>query len=273
MAETTSLWTAWSPYWSYQEDFFLDLDTIDKLTDDIMSPVLIVGAGQGLLVEHLQKKGFKVDGVDSEPQMVMYAKQRRGLDLVQADARDMPFATSSCTTSIIATGVIDFMDDEQEIRSILDETRRVTDDSGSVFVAFYKYHPRVERLLKLTNLITDDGVHRFRQMYEMMRLSVDKPAECIRVIKNKANVGLFGALLILIRSQMFLPKKEKLSSRRWSEAWKKASKELDDPQSLIDSVPEFLPYRNEERVRELFKQLDLAIQNVIVHDSCTIVEV
>ena len=56
MEETKSYWTAWSPYWSHQEDFFLDLDAINKLSAFITSPALIIGAGQGLLVEQLQKK-------------------------------------------------------------------------------------------------------------------------------------------------------------------------------------------------------------------------
>lgn len=64
MTELASFWKTWSPYWSYIEDSSLDLETINKLTIAIRNPVLIIGAGQGLLVEQLQKKGFKVDGVD-----------------------------------------------------------------------------------------------------------------------------------------------------------------------------------------------------------------
>jgi 2-polyprenyl-3-methyl-5-hydroxy-6-metoxy-1,4-benzoquinol methylase len=70
MVETESYWTAWAPYWSYQEDFFLDLDAINKLSALITNPVLIIGAGQGLLVEQLQKNNFTVDGIDSDPQMI-----------------------------------------------------------------------------------------------------------------------------------------------------------------------------------------------------------
>lgn len=77
MKETMSYWTAWSPYWLYQEDFFLDLDAINKLTAFITNPVLIIGAGQGLLVSQLQKKNFTVDGIELDPQMISYAKKKK----------------------------------------------------------------------------------------------------------------------------------------------------------------------------------------------------
>jgi 2-polyprenyl-3-methyl-5-hydroxy-6-metoxy-1,4-benzoquinol methylase len=51
----------------------------------------VVGAGQGLLVEGLTRKGFCVDGVELSPVMIEYAKRRRGLELIEADAGNMPF--------------------------------------------------------------------------------------------------------------------------------------------------------------------------------------
>ena len=74
--------------------------------------------------------------------MVIYAKKRRGLDIIQGDAKNMPFANNSYKTSVIASGVVDFINDEEQIQSIINETLRVTDDSGKVFVAFYDDHPR-----------------------------------------------------------------------------------------------------------------------------------
>ena len=148
MKKLTRYWSIWSPYWSYEEDYHLDLDVTDKLANAIKDPVLVIGAGQGLLVERLQLKGFKAEGVDLDPDMIMYGKSRRGLNLIQANAKDMPFEDRSYKTSIIATGVVDFLSDEEEIRLIINEARRVTDDSGKVFVAFYRYHPEVERALR-----------------------------------------------------------------------------------------------------------------------------
>lgn len=272
MTEMMSFWEIWSPYWSYEEDFFLDLESIDKLAIAIRDPVLIIGTGQGLLVDQLQKKGFKVDGVDLEPNMIMYAKKRRGLNLIQANAKNMPFADKIYKTSIITTGVVDFLAEEEEIKLIINEALRVTDDSGKVFVAFYKYHPKVEKMLRYTGLITDRGLHRFRRMYEMMRLSLDSPIRFISAVKNEANVGFFSAFLILIKAQMFLPKKEKGATKRFFKVWKQAGKELDNPELLIDCAPELIPYRNEEHIRNLFKNLSIPIHNMYIYNNCNIVQ-
>ena len=272
MVETESYWTAWSPYWSYQEDFFLDLEAINKLTVFIKNPVLLIGAGQGLLVDQLQKENFTVDGIDLDPQMISYAKKRRGLDLVQANAGNMPFADDSYKTSIIATGVVDFIDDEEQIKSIINEALRVTDKTGKVFVAFYKHHPRVDALLKHTGIITDKSLLRFKKLAEMTILSFENPIGFISAVRNEANVGFLNAIVILMKTLLFLPKKVKSQSKKLSALWKRAKNELDNPQSLIDCLPELVPYRNEEQIRSLFKTLNFNIKNMYFYDSCTIVQ-
>jgi len=272
MVETKSYWTAWAPYWSYQEDFFLDLDAINKLSAFITNPVLIIGAGQGLLVEQLQKNDFTVDGIDSDPQMISYAKEKRGLDLIQANAKDLPFADDSYKTSIIATGVVDFIDDKEQIQSIINEALRVTDKTGKVFVAFYKYHVKVEILLRYTGIITDKNLLRFKKLAEMTMLSFDNPIRFISVVRKEANIGFLRTLFILIRTQLFLPKKEKKESRKLSALWKQAKNELDNPQSLIDCLPELVPYRNKEQIDSLFKNLNFSIKEMFFYDSCTVVQ-
>jgi 2-polyprenyl-3-methyl-5-hydroxy-6-metoxy-1,4-benzoquinol methylase len=91
VVEKESYWTAWSLYWSYLEDFFLDLEAINQLAAFITNPVLIIGAGQGLLVEQLQKNGLSVNGIDSGPRIVSYAKERRELNLIQVNTTNLPF--------------------------------------------------------------------------------------------------------------------------------------------------------------------------------------
>ena len=272
MEETASYWTAWSPYWSYQEDFFLDLDAINKLSAFITNPVLIVGAGQGLLVEQLQKNDFTVDGIDLAPQMISYAKERRGLDFIQANAGNMPFADDSYKTSIVATGVVDFINDEEQIKSIINETFRVTDSFGKVFVAFYKYHPKVEALLKYTGMITDKSLLRFKKLAEMTMLSFENPIRFFSAVRKEANIGFLSTLFILMRTQLFLPKKERKESRKISAIWKRAKNELDNPQSLIDCLPELIPYRDGEQIRSLFRKLNFSIKNMYFYDCCTIAQ-
>lgn len=272
VVEKVSHWSAWAPYWSYQEDFFLDSKTINKLSAAIASPVLIIGAGQGLLVDQLLKNDFTVDGIDSDPQMISYAKKRRGLNLIQANATNLPFADDSYKTSIIATGVVDFIDDEEQIRLIINEALRVTDDSGKVFIAFYRYHPEVEAILKFMGTITKERILRFKKLNEMTILSLENPLKFISAVRKEANVGLINAFFVLMKAQLFLPKKEKKQSRRLSVIWKKAKNELDNPQSLIDCLPELVPYRKDREIRNLLKSLNLSIKNIHVYDGCTIVQ-
>ena len=266
MSEMHKFWGLWSPYWSYIEDNALDLDNIKKLAAIIKEPALIVGAGQGLLVEELQKRGLKVDGIDAEPQMVAFAKKRRNLDLILANGNKMPFADDTYQTSIIATGVIDYSDDDEQIQSIMNETIRITDDSGKVLVAFYRYSSISEQLMRFVGLLTGDGRLRMKRMIQMMRL---KPHAFLKVIKKEANTGYLSAVIQLIKLQFLRPKKEKIALKIWSKLWK----EVSNPEQLIDSVPDSVPYRNEEMIRSLFKKLDVPMLDVFPFDSCTIVQV
>jgi ubiquinone/menaquinone biosynthesis C-methylase UbiE len=269
MEKNESYWESWAPYWSYFEDNFLDIESINQLSATIESPILIIGAGQGILVEQLQNKGFKVDGLELDPQMIKYAKDRRGIDLIQADAGKMPFADNSYRTSIIATGVIDFIDDKESIESIVNEALRVTDETGNVLAAFYKYHPKVENMLRFAGFITDNDYFRFRGIYELSRLG---PMETIKAIKKEANISMLNAFVFAVKTQMFLPRKEKKIMKNWTKLWKKVNSELDDAQLLIDTVPEKIPYRSKEQIQRLFEDINVPIRNMSFYYSCTIVQ-
>src|SRR5208282_6868969 len=127
MTGLSNIWDAMAPQHSKIENSYLDLPSIRRIIHDIHQPALVVGAGQGLIVAELLRKGIQCDGVDLSSEMIRYAKIRRGLDLVQADACTMPFGKGSYRTIIYATGVVDFMSDEEEIRLILNEAKRIAD--------------------------------------------------------------------------------------------------------------------------------------------------
>lgn len=262
-------WELWSPYWSYIEENFLDSESIGKLISLIRDPVLVVGAGQGLLIEELQKKNLHVDGIDSEPLMVKFAEKRRGLKLIQADGADLPFSDSRYKTCIVATGVIDFLEDESKIKSILNEALRVIVDGGQVLVASYKFHPKVEKLMRTVGLITDQDLWCYRRTLDIMRL---KPLEQLTIIRNDPDISTFGASWALLRTHMFLPKKEKRGAKNWVKAWEKAKQDLDDPEELLRLSPEFVPYRNEDQMRNLFKKLDITLTQISVFNSCIVAQ-
>lgn len=266
MSDKVNFWEAWAPYWGDMEDNFLDLDSIDELSSLIEGPGLVVGAGQGILVERLRGKGLVVDGIDAEPEMVAYARERRGLDIVLANGQEMPFDDNAYKTSVIATGVIDFMEDDGQIRSIVSEALRVTEDDGKVLVAFCRIPAQGEELMRYTGLLTDEGRWRIKRMFELFTLGA---FDFIRTVAEEANVGYVRAFFKLVKLGMLAPRKEQKAVKRWVEMLKK----IDRCEELIESVPESLPYRNEESIRMLFYGLDIPVREMFRFASCMIVRV
>ena len=157
MSDMIEYFDLWAPYWSEREDTFLAKESIETLSNLLEEPVLLVGAGLGLVIEKLQAKGLQVDGIELSLQMVKYAKKLRNLKLIQGDAREMPIKDNTYKSSLIATGVIDVMDDLEGIERIIEETKRVTIDKGPIHVAFYQWHPMVTDFSKTFKYLTSDG--------------------------------------------------------------------------------------------------------------------
>ncbi len=259
----------WAPYWSYIEDFCLDIESLKQLMEFIQSPVLVVGAGQGLLVEELLQQDLQVTGIDLSREMIQYAKERRGIELIHADAKETPFPDQFFQTSIITTGVLDFMDDEEAIHQIITEVRRVTDETGKVFIAFNRFHPRAEELMRYTGLISEDDQWCFRDTYVAMS---QKPSELFASIQKNPNISTLGALLVVIKTELLLPRKEKVVRKRWKKAWEKIKREVENPQQLIDCAPEYIPYRNKTQIQDLFRKMNLPIQQIHELYSCIVVQ-
>jgi ubiquinone/menaquinone biosynthesis C-methylase UbiE len=266
MGSPAEFWECIAPYLSHTEDNFLNLENIRKLLGIINDPVLVVGAGQGLLVEELRKNGHTVDGIDKNPKMIEHAKDRRGIELIQADATSLPFGDNSYGTTVIATGVVDFMDDEQLIKGIIEEAVRVTVDTGCVLVSFYKVHSASESFQKRIGLITDDNHYRQQYAFNMLRQT---PREIFRTIKKDANIGMLSAIARLIQMQLLLPKREREIADRFS----KMVKNMDDPDAFIASCPELLPYRTPPIIHALLAKLGFNISDTYAYDSCTVVQI
>jgi 2-polyprenyl-3-methyl-5-hydroxy-6-metoxy-1,4-benzoquinol methylase len=88
--QPSKFWDALAAHHAAIEDNHLDVPSLRRIMGDVRSPVLVVGAGQGLLVAELQSKGFQCDGVDFSSEMIRHAKSRRGLDLIPAAATALP---------------------------------------------------------------------------------------------------------------------------------------------------------------------------------------
>ena len=82
----SNYWDRLAPHHWRLEDNYLNVSSVRLILGDIRQPVMVVGAGQGLIVEELRRQGLRCDGVDLSAKMMEYARLRRGLTLVRANA-------------------------------------------------------------------------------------------------------------------------------------------------------------------------------------------
>jgi SAM-dependent methyltransferase len=226
---------------------------------------LVVGAGQGLIVAALQAQGLQCDGVDLSAEMIRYARLRRGLALVHADAKALPFGNGAYKTVIYATGVIDFMSDEEEIRGIMDEGRRIAEHAGNVFVAFYRFSAATEEFVIRLGLLRN-GVLRFRELLEIYRLT---PVQTMAWVAKRAKTGHSGALMLALRSWAFSSWQEKRNAFHMQKVFGKAN----HADALIQAAPETQAYRNEVEIRNLFARLAIPIRQWATSGSCHMVRI
>jgi hypothetical protein len=262
---SSDYWDALAPYHSSLENNYLDLRSLGRIVHDVHQPVLVVGAGQGLIVAELRKNGLRVDGVDLSSEMIRYAKTRRGLQLVQADARALPFGEKTYETIIYATGVVDFMEDEEQIGVIMHEARRTINRSGKIFVAFYKMSPALEDFLARLGLLRNN-VLSFREALELHRLN---PVQTIAWVAKKAEAGYVRAGILSLGAWARSTIQEKTAALHM----KRIFRAMDRAHSVMDAARERQPYRNEAEIRNLFKRLAIPLKKLEASDSCYIVQI
>ena len=265
MKQSFDFWDTLAPHHWKIENSYLDPVVLRRILSRIEGPVLVVGAGQGVIVAESQKNGMRCDGVDGSPEMIRHAKVRRGLELVKADARAMPFEKGAYRTLIYATGVIDFMSDEAEIQTFLNEGKRIADGTGVILVAFYRISAANVGFLERLGLLKD-GVLRFRETLEIYRL---KPLQALAWVAKRARVSIFRAVMMSLRSSMCSTWQEKRNAIRMQRVFSNAS----DATALIDSAPEQQPYRNEAEIRSLFARLAIPIKQFDGFGNCYVVQI
>jgi hypothetical protein len=197
--------------------------------------------------------------------MIRYARLRRGLALVHADARALPFGIGAYKTIIYATGVIDFMSDDEEIRAIMNEGRRVADPSGNIFVAFYKFSAATEEFVMRLGLLRKDAL-RFRELLEIYRLT---PLQAMSWVAERSNVSYFAAAMLALRSWAFSSWQEKRNAFHMQKVFGK----VNHADALIRAAPQNQPYRNEVEIRSLFARLAIPIRHFGTTGSCHVVRI
>jgi SAM-dependent methyltransferase len=257
-------WETLAPQLSKIEDHYLNRSSIRRMAPAIQGPVLVVGAGQGLIVAELRKLGLHCDGVDYSAEMLRYAKTRRGLNLIHADAATLPFAAASYQTVIYATGVIDMTNEDDAVRAILAEGRRVLNKSGTIYVAFYRLSDALEILLKQTGLLKSHTLAN-RESLESYLLS---PLQTVAWVAKKAGVSRLRAIRFLLRSWLLSTFHDKSVIFNMQRVFRS----LEDPHSLTRQAAEYQVYRDAAEIRNLFQRLAIPINQVRQFTSCTMVK-
>jgi ubiquinone/menaquinone biosynthesis C-methylase UbiE len=264
MSDTGDFWDSLAPqHWRIENSYF-KLNGLNRISSEIRPPVLVVGAGQGLIVEELLKRGMPCVGIDLSAEMIRYAASRRGITLVRANATALPFARESFGTIIFATGVIDFTDDECAIRAMLEEGKRALMSSGTMFAAFYRMSSSSEQFLENLGLL-ESGKLQYRQILEFYRLP---PAQALRWIAAKSGVSKSAAALQSIRCWLL----STLEEKRNAVSMQRMFADRKVAEALLESAPISQPYRNEEAIHSLLARLGYPLNMLYSLPNCHIAQ-
>ncbi len=261
----SSYWDTLAPHHWRLENNYLDVSSVRLILGDIRQPVMVVGAGQGLIVEELRRQGLRCDGIDLSAEMMEYARSRRGLTLVRANATAMPFVDGTYETVIVATGVIDFMADLQQIETILREANRIVSETGNVFVAFYRFSAAQQRFLTSLGLLRDDTLH-MRSALVLNRLGY---GALVAWVAKMAGISTFQAVLLCISTGLGSTKRE----RAIALAMRRVIAQAGDPDAFIEAAPETQPYRDKPAIGRLLDSLSMRIEDWQASSSCHLVRV
>lgn len=99
--------------------------------------VLDIGAGTGRYTSALMKEGYKVKAVELVRRNIdVFLKREPTADVVQGDARDMPFIPDATADVTLLLGPLYHLLGDEEKLIALCEAKRVTKPGGYIFVAY-----------------------------------------------------------------------------------------------------------------------------------------
>jgi ubiquinone/menaquinone biosynthesis C-methylase UbiE len=79
---------------------------IDSMAPWLTDPVLLIGAGRGMILQALRAAGYAASGVDWSANMVAEAQREGIFGISRGDADHLPYGNQSFPTVIISTGVL-----------------------------------------------------------------------------------------------------------------------------------------------------------------------
>lgn len=238
-------WAAWAPLWEHLEDQHFGTATAAQLLGLVQEPVLVLGAGQGLVVDYYRRLGLRAFGLDRNPAMVQAGRLRRGLCLVQADARALPFLAQSFGTVIFSSGVVDYGAQRDDLGTMLGEARRVLRPGGRIAAAFYQVEPELLAIYRKLGVVAGGAYHPER-MFEIDDAVREAPARAVPKIAAWSGRSKASSFLFFARLGLRLPRALERERRRMLAVLRLAAAQGLTREALVASFPTGVPYRTPE---------------------------
>ncbi len=231
--------------------------------------MLVTGAGQGLIVDHLVRRGFEAVGIDLDPRMVAIGRSRRRIDLLLGDALHLPARSRSFRTVIVSSGVLDYTGDEDFIGGVIAESLRVLVPYGHLLVAFYALKPELERIYRRLGILVGDTYHSGRSA-DVHRTLERSPIECARKIASWTGKSHARSLAYFTWLGISRPRVLADEDRVIEAILDRARKDGLSPDVLYDSMPGSVPYRDVPAVRSLLGRVGLPGADTTRHEDCIV---
>lgn len=99
--------------------------------------ILDIGAGTGRYTSALMAEGYRVKAVELVRRNIeVFLKREPTADVVQGDARNMPFIETGSADATLLLGPLYHLFGEEEKLKALNEAKRITKPGGLIFVAY-----------------------------------------------------------------------------------------------------------------------------------------
>lgn len=142
-------WDKLSVIWEAFEDVGTTPKKLEKYINQLTPPVLVIGAGAGLIPEFLRNNNIDFISIDSSKKMIKMAKKRRKIEILYRDAINTKLPANYFNTIIINTGVLNKYNVKTKfLVDLLNEIKRVSKRSNMLF--FYFKQDQVQDLLYQT---------------------------------------------------------------------------------------------------------------------------
>lgn len=187
--------------------------------------ILDIGAGTGRYASALMAEGYKVKAVELVKHNIdVFLKREPTADVVQGDARNMPFIPTDCADITLLLGPLyHLIGDEEKIKA-LNEAKRITKPGGLIFVAYLmneysilsycfdedriggllassvvdeEFHLKVQEG-ELYDYVRLEDINRFNEKADLERVTIFSPdgaADYMRTRLNRMSDETFGKFI------------------------------------------------------------------------------